>query len=228
MPFNLKHTIATVGAFTMMASLAFGTLGMQQDPGLPSGHPQMETKPQMPAGHPENIPKEMTPNAAGANRPEAKAEDVKDIDSIVSAYYTSVSGAKRVARDWDRLLSLFMNDGRFVTARSSNGKVSPVIITPEDFVSANRTYFERGGYFEEEIHRTTNSYGNVAQVFSTYASRHAEADPQPYSRGINSIQLMKAGGRWWIVSIMWDFENGLVDHVIPAEYLPEIEIAEKK
>lgn len=35
--------------------------------------------------------------------------------------------------------------------------------------------------------------------------------------GINSIQLLKKNGRWWVVSVFWD--NASEDNPIPAEYL---------
>ena len=60
-------------------------------------------------------------------------------------------------------------------------------------------------------------FGNIAHVFSTYESRH-EKDAATRSRaGINSIQLVKLGDRWWIASIMWDAERPGV--TIPDKYL---------
>jgi len=46
----------------------------------------------------------------------------------------------------------------------------------------------------------------MAQVFSTYESRH-EKDGAPFARGINSIQLLWDGGRWWVATILWDSER---------------------
>jgi hypothetical protein len=37
-------------------------------------------------------------------------------------------------------------------------------------------------------------------------------------RGINSLQLMNDGKRWWIVSLMWEGENPKLS--LPAQYLP--------
>ena len=37
-------------------------------------------------------------------------------------------------------------------------------------------------------------------------------------RGINSIQLVNDGKRWWIASVVWDTEQP--DNPIPAQYLP--------
>ena len=68
------------------------------------------------------------------------------------------------------------------------------------------------------IHRVTQRFGNVAHVFSTYESRRTASDPTPFSRGINSIQLMHDGARWWVVTIFWDSERP--SNAIPAKYLP--------
>jgi hypothetical protein len=37
-------------------------------------------------------------------------------------------------------------------------------------------------------------------------------------RGINSIQMVRKDGRWWITSIIWDEETGAGP--VPAKYLP--------
>jgi hypothetical protein len=74
------------------------------------------------------------------------------------------------------------------------------------------------GFFEREAHRTTESFGDIVEVFSTYESRHAKDDAKPFVRGINSIQLLKDGDRYWVVNILWDAERPGTE--IPAKYLP--------
>jgi len=54
-------------------------------------------------------------------------------------------------------------------------------------------------------------------VWSTYESRHAADDPKPFVRGINSLQIVKAQGRYWVSSIIWDDERSGV--TIPEKYL---------
>ena len=74
------------------------------------------------------------------------------------------------------------------------------------------------GFFERSIHNELQQFGNIAQVWSTYESRHNLDDPKPFARGINSIQLLKDGDRYWIVTILWDSE--LPNKPIPGKYLP--------
>ncbi len=52
-----------------------------------------------------------------------------------------------------------------------------------------------------------------------FPSRGLASDPKPFKRGINSIQLMNDGSRWWIVSVFWLGEAP--GHPIPAKHLPD-------
>jgi hypothetical protein len=187
-------------------------LAMQDGGGMPEGHPQIE--PQLPQGHPQIDPQRRNlPDGASA----ADQADVGSVDAIITAYYDTISGGKGEERDWGRFLSLFSPDARFITVRAMDGQIIPFTLTPQQFVQANASYFESGGYFEKDVNRVVERYGSVAHVFSTYETRRSPED-DPYSRGINSMQLLNAGGRWWIVTIMWDYERS--DNPIPTRYLP--------
>jgi hypothetical protein len=70
------------------------------------------------------------------------------------------------------------------------------------FADTGTTYRDINlGFYEKEIARRTEQFGNIAHVWSIYESRHNEDDPEPFMRGINSIQLFNDGKRWWIVNI---------------------------
>ncbi len=183
--------------------------------------PETTTQPEQQSSLPTGHPAVSMPEKPNASAP-ADPADVQTIDAIVDAYYASVSGAKGQKRDWNRFLSLFSPDARFIVVRKVDEKMVPLSLSPIEFVDSNRTYFERGGYFEKDIHREIDTFGHIAQVFSTYASRRAKEDPEPYSRGINSIQLMNTGDRWWITSIMWDHEQPETNP-IPEAYLTNTE-----
>jgi hypothetical protein len=207
----LKTTLATLLCLAVLVGLA-GMQNADEPPTeLPPGHPPMQR--QMPPGHPPMQP----PTTQAA--PEPDPADVESIDAIVNAYYDSVSGPKGEARDWDRFRSLFIADARLVTARAAQGRATAIKITPDQFVRANQRYFEQGGYFEREIFRKVDQYGRIAHVLSTYESRRDDAAPKPYSRGVNSIQLLFDGEQWRIVTIMWDYERP-GETPIPARYLP--------
>jgi hypothetical protein len=90
-------------------------------------------------------------------------------------------------------------------------------MTPDDYATATGSRLEQSGFFEKEISRTGESFGNVTHAFSTYESRRTAADEKPFARGINSIQLFNDGARWWIVTVYWDSERQ--QNPIPAKYL---------
>jgi len=76
---------------------------------------------------------------------------------------------------------------------------------------------EGKGFYETEIARRVEQFGQIAHVWSTYESRHDLGDPEPFMRGINSIQLFNDGKRWWIVSIYWQHESA--GYPLPEKYL---------
>jgi hypothetical protein len=78
-------------------------------------------------------------------------------------------------------------------------------------------FFKENGFYEKEIARRTEQFGNIAHVWSIYESRHNKNDPEPFMRGINSIQLFNDGKRWWIVNIYWQQESA--ENPIPQKYL---------
>src|SRR5439155_24031851 len=75
------------------------------------------------------------------------------------------------------------------------------------------------GFFEREVARKTETFGNVLHAFSTYESRRTGADAQPFARGINSIQLVNDGTRWWVMTVLWDIERE--GNRIPATPQPQ-------
>ena len=85
------------------------------------------------------------------------------------------------------------------------------------FIARVEPFFAENGIYEKEIARRTEQFGNIAHVWSIYESRHNEDDPEPFMRGINSIQLFNDGKRWWIVNIYWQQESA--ENPIPEKYL---------
>ena len=157
-----------------------------------------------------------TPAATAGNKaqgtematPVANPADVNSIDAIVAAVYDVISGPAGKKRDWDRMRSLFMPGARLVpTGPRPNGGYGSRALTVEDYLTRSAPLFEKEGFFEKESARRTESFGQIAHVFSTYESRHAPDDAKAFQRGINSIQLMNDGKRWWIVTIFWQGED---------------------
>ena len=158
------------------------------------------------------------PHPVATPVPPAKATDVESIDGIVAALYDVISGPPGQARDWNRMRSLFIPGGRLMPV---GGKTKDAIgirlLTVNDYVATSGPLLLDKGFREKELARTTEQFGNIAQVFSTYEAL-IEKDAHTM-RGINSIQLMHDGKRWWIVSLMWQAEGNELP--LPSKYLPK-------
>jgi hypothetical protein len=149
----------------------------------------------------------------------ADAADVASPEAIVLALYDTISGPRDTERDWDRLRSLFDPRARFLIGRWLADPEEPRDAVYEwdleSFVAEGRQYWLEHGFWESQLAARVEAYGNVAQVFSSYESREGSEDAEPVGRGVNSIQLLRHAGRWWILSIAWDVETPEVP--IPAD-----------
>jgi hypothetical protein len=155
------------------------------------------------------------PYAAG---PAADPKDVSSLDAILGAVYDVISGPPGTARNWDRFRSLFVAGARLVPTGIGADKTARLrVLTPDEYATTNGPRLESTGFFEHEIGRTTETFGNITHAFSAYESKRAATDPKPFARGINSIQLFNDGKRWYVVTIFWDSERE--GNPIPAQYL---------
>lgn len=149
-----------------------------------------------------------TENAVPAN-----PTDVASLDAIMAAVYDVISGPAGQRRDWNRMRSRFTAGARMMPHGARGLRVGTV----EDYIATSGPVLEERGFFEREIGRVVEQYGDIAHVFSTYEARSAQSGPV-IMRGINSFQLVRHAGRWWVVSIMWQAETPQTP--IPERYLP--------
>ena len=144
--------------------------------------------------------------------------DTESLDAIIRAMYESVSGPAGLDRDTLRERSLFMPGAHLVrVALTADGTPQARVMDVEAYLKDTADFFRENDFYEVEIARRTEVFGQIAQVFSTYEARHDLADPEPFKRGINSIQLFNDGNRWWIVNMLWDNERE--GNPMPEEYL---------
>ncbi|ADW68865.1 hypothetical protein [Granulicella tundricola] len=155
--------------------------------------------------------------------PQSTTDALKTVDGTISALYAAISGPAGQKRDWNAFRSLFLPDARLVVTRvagvANATKTDAVILSVDDYVNRVSTRFETSGFFERGIASRKEEYGVITHVWTTYESRHKTDDPTPFARGINSVELLKANGRYYIVQVMWDSERP--NNEIPKEYLPK-------
>ena len=159
------------------------------------------------------------PAQAPAQGPAPRPADVASVDAIIAALYDVISGPAGQKRDWDRMRSLFAPNARLIpTSKRPDGTYGMRTWSVEEYIANAGVGLERNGFFERELARKQERFGNVVHAFSTYDSKRTAADEKPFARGINSIQLWNDGARWWILTVFWEGERP--DNPIPADYLP--------
>jgi len=129
----------------------------------------------------------------------------QDLDSIITAMYETVSYDAGSHPDWEREAQIFAPGARLVRMNDDG-------IFEFDLHSF-RTDFERmiadgtlPSFWEGEIWRETRQFGEMAHVLSAYETRRTKESPV-INRGVNSIQLFRRDGRWWISAMIWRREG---------------------
>ena len=104
----------------------------------------------------------------------------------------------------------------------TDGILRPQFLSPDDYINGIGNWMDtkrKTGFYENEVHKEVHAFGNIAEVFSTYQSFHTEEEMEngtPYTRGINSFQLLYHQERWWILSLFWQRETE--EFPIPEEF----------
>ena len=102
-------------------------------------------------------------------------------------------------------------------SKAASGDVRRRHLTVEDYIKTSGPYLESNGFFEKEVARRTEQFGNLVHVWTTYEARNKADDAKPMMRGINSMQLWNDGKRWWVLSIVWQAEDPTTP--LPEKYL---------
>ena len=136
----------------------------------------------------------------------------KDLSSVIDAMYAMVSGPAG-PRDWSTQLKVFHPDARQMrTGVDGQGVPWIKIMTLDEYSADTREFFATQDFFEVEVARRLQVFGNIAQAWSVYEARKAPDDTTPERRGINSIQLFRNElGEWQIMSMIWDNERAGVE-----------------
>lgn len=138
-------------------------------------------------------------------------EDVSSPEAVVRALYETVQRAPGTTYQWDRFRTLFLSTARLMP-NTEQTRGETVTMTVDEFIHR----VDRGtviggaqdrGFAEEEVHSIVERYGDIAHAFSTYQKRFWK-DERILGRGINTVQMVFRGGRWWITSMAWDEETG--------------------
>jgi len=125
------------------------------------------------------------------------------IARLLDQLYEVISFEEGSEPDWSGLQTLFSSHAR-ITRITSDGTDH---LDPSSFLAMTRNMFELGAYtsfYEFEVARHVQRFGNVAQVWSLYETRRDRRAARALGRGINSIQLIREGDGWRVLGLLWD------------------------
>lgn len=131
--------------------------------------------------------------------------DRKEISAAVDEMYAMISGPKG-PRDWSRQARCFHPEARQIrTSIDEHGRPVMKIMSLDDYARDTTPYFAENDFYEIEIGRRIDLFGNIAHVWSAYEARRSPDDEEPERQGVNSIQLFRDADKGWrIISMIWD------------------------
>jgi hypothetical protein len=134
--------------------------------------------------------------------------DRSDVGAVVDEIYAMISGPAG-PRDWARQRAIFHPDARQVrTWIGEDGRPAMKMMDPAQYEADTSPFFAANPFYEVEIARRVDLFGNIAHVWSAYEARRSPDDAEPERRGINSIQLVRDGeGLWSVLAMAWDNER---------------------
>ena len=143
-------------------------------------------------------------------------KEMQAINQLIADLYSSICFEKGERPPLEILRRVFISDGKMI----NNDGDAPLIRTAEEYIARFNEMLASGqfeSFHELEMSHKTDLFGKIAHRFSTYETRLSLDDPEPYSIGINSIQLIKIGQSWFISCMVWN--NQTDDRKIPEQYL---------
>lgn len=131
---------------------------------------------------------------------------MNDLDSVIAEMYDSVCWEGE-APDWSRQEAIFAPGARLVRVNDEGVfefDLQSYRTNIEAMIASGQTSF-----WEGELWRETHLFGEVAHVLSAYETRRSRGG-EATGRGVNSIQLFRRDGRWWISAMLWRREGRAV------------------
>jgi hypothetical protein len=147
----------------------------------------------------------------------ARAADVfLDPESLVRGLYAAVSFDPGPAPDWEFVKTFFLPQAVIVVRKTRD---SMAVMNVQEFVDwfaedvEKHKMKERG--FEETVQKLKlTGLGDIAHAFVVYKARLKTPADSPGQIGLDSWELVRKDGRWWIAAVTNDIPT-------PQRPLPE-------
>jgi len=136
--------------------------------------------------------------------------DLSTVEGVVTALYQAVSFPPGSEPEWATLRTLLLPNA--VIAQPVRGSDEVELLSVDEFIGRFiddlDTYKMRETGFYETIARVERTrFGRIAQCFVVFEPRTDPGSAEPLGRGVDSIELIRTGDRWWIAAITTEFER---------------------
>ena len=137
-------------------------------------------------------------------------------ESVVRELYRLVSVEKGQVTDWEQVRNLFLPQAVIALRVSKDAsQVFDLQGWIDDFVAWDeKARVKERGFYEKILVLKPRVFRDIANVFVLYEAAIVDSDHPP-TKGIDSIELIRKDGRWWIASITNDLPNA--NNPIPPE-----------
>jgi hypothetical protein len=146
----------------------------------------------------------------------APAQSLQTAEGVIRELYRLICVPKGGPEpDWEHVRTLFIPEA-VIVLRVSKTATSTFTVQGwiDDFVAFNTKAKASEHGFEERIVRmSTTEFREIAHSFVLYEARMLDWT-KPAQRGVDSIELIRRDGRWWIAAITNDIPNE--EHPVPA------------
>ena len=143
-------------------------------------------------------------------QPDGPHGDVAAVAETIERLYTAFCFDPGAEPDWETQRELFL-DGAIFVAPIQPGQ-SPVPMGVEEFVADFRS-FATGrvtaatGFHERILDKRIGVFGTLAHAYVRFEGFHPAAPDQPVTRGIDSIQFVRDGAHWRLLSFTTQYDQ---------------------
>ena len=157
----------------------------------------------------------LTSRAALCGEP-VRAGELQSAQGVVRELYRLVCVRVGGDTDWEEVGSLFLPEA-VIVLRESKDALSTFTLQGwiDDFIAYNKKARSSERGFEEKIVRMApTEFRDIAHILVLYEARLLDWKDKPAQPGVDSIELVRKDGRWWIAAITNDLPNA--ENPIPA------------
>ena len=151
--------------------------------------------------------------AAPRARDAVDARPAATVDALYRSFCWDAGGEP----DWAAMRALFAEGAAFVAPGTSNAVGADAFHA--DFAAFAATEpLASSGFHERITHARLDAFGGVAHAYVVFEG-FVPGEDEPRSRGLDSIQLVRDGERWLVVSFTTQYETR--DERLPRRFFAE-------